>query len=170
MKKSHLHNIKDTGFKTPDAYFDTFEERLFKKIDVQKKMMSTIDSGYKVPDNYFESFDDKIQRRLKNDATPKVRTLIPWRNVAYVSGIAASLVLMLSLFMKSDDSLSINQIETAAIEDYLNKENLNIYDIASLLNEDDLVLDNFLTNTFTEESLENYLLNNTSIEDLINEK
>ena len=72
--------------------------------------------------------------------------------------------------MTSQNNLSINQVETASIEDYLNNENLNIYDISSLLNEDDLVLGDFVSNTFTEESLENYLLNNTSIEDLIFEK
>lgn len=170
MKKSHLHTIKETGFKTPDAYFDNFDERLLKKLDSQMRMASISDAGFKVPDNYFESFDDKIQMRLKNNHTQKVRTLLSWQNAAYVSGIAASLVLMLSLFMKSNNSLSINQVETASIEDYLNNENLNIYEIASLLNEDDLVLDDFVTNTLSEESLENYLLNNTSIEDLINEK
>lgn len=170
MKKSHLHNIKETGFKTPEGYFDTFDDRLFKKLDTQKEMASISDAGFKVPDNYFESFDDKLQSCLKNGSTPKVRSLVSWRNAAYVSGIAAALVLMLTVFMKSQDNLSINQVETASIEDYLNNENLNIYDIASLLNEEDLNLDNFVTNTFTEESLENYLLNNTSIEDLIFEK
>lgn len=167
MKKSHLHNIKDPGLKAPDGYFDTFDERLFKKLNAQKEMASVTDAGYKVPDNYFESFDDKLQARLKEDNAPKVIKLKPWRKVAYVSGIAASLLLMFAVFMKSQEKLSINHIETASIEDYLKDQNLNIYDIASFLNEDDLDLDNFVSNTLTEESLENYLLNNTSIEDLI---
>ncbi len=170
MKNSQIHNIKQTGFKTPEAYFDTFDERLFKKLNVQKEMASISDAGFKVPDNYFEHFDDKLQARLKSQQSSKVRTLVSWRNAAYISGIAASLLLIFGLFMTSQNNLSINQVETASIEDYLNNENLNIYDISSLLNEDDLVLGDFVSNTFTEESLENYLLNNTSIEDLIFEK
>ncbi len=170
MRKSHLHNIKESGMKTPDGYFDAFDERLFKKLDVQKEMASISIPGYKVPDNYFEEFNDKIQTRLKNDDSLKVINLMSWRNAAYISGIAAALVLMLTVYINSNNILSINQIETASIEDYLNNENLNIYDIASLLNEDDLLLDDFVSSSITEESLENYLLNNTSIEDLINEK
>ena len=34
MKKSHLHNIKETGFKIPDTYFDAFDDRLLKKLNV----------------------------------------------------------------------------------------------------------------------------------------
>lgn len=170
MKKSHLHNNKDTGFKTAEAYFDTFDELLFKKLNVQKEMTTLSDSGFTVPDNYFENFDSKVKTRIKSEHSPTVRTLLSWRNAAYISGIAASLVLMLTFYMKSDYNLSINQIETASIEDYLDSQNLNIYDIASLLNEDDLFMDDFVSNTLTEESLENYLLNNTSVEDLIIEK
>ncbi|WP_027124781.1 hypothetical protein [Gelidibacter mesophilus] len=170
MKKRSLHNINETGLKTPDSYFESFDERLFAKINVQKEMAAIKNSGHSVPENYFENFDAQLQTRLTNEKQPKVRSFMSLRNAAYASGIAASLVLMLTVFTKSPDSLSINQVETASIEDYLNDENLNIYDIASLLNEEDLVLDNFVSNTLTEESLESYLLNNTSIEDLIFEK
>lgn len=168
MRKSHLHNLKETGFKTPDRYFDAFDDRLLQKLNVQKEMPA--DPGYTVPENYFENFDDTLLMRLKNDDSSKIRTLVSWRNAAYITGVAASLVLMVSVFIKSKDNLSINQVETASIESYLHNENLNIYDIASFLNEEDLVLDDFVSNTFTEESLENFLLNNASIEDLIFEK
>ncbi len=167
MKKSQLHNIKETGFKTPDAYFDTFNQRLIEKLAVQKDMASITSSGYKVPENYFENFDAKLQARLKINEKSKVIPFMSWRNIAYISGVAAVLILMLTVFLQSDNPLSINQVETAYIEDYLNGENLNIDDFASLLTDDDLIFENFVTNTLTEESLENYLLNNASIEDLI---
>lgn len=169
MKKSKLHTIQETGFKAPDSYFDSFDERLFKKLEVQQDMTALKNPGYKVPENYFDSFDSKLQARLKNEHQPKVRTLLSWRNTAYFSG-AAALVLMFAIFFQSENNLSINQVETASIENYLNEENLNVYDIASFLNADDIELDDFVANTFTDESLENYLLNNTSIEDLINDK
>lgn len=171
MKKSQLHKIKETGFKTPDAYFDTFDQRLLDKMAVQKEMASITDAGYKVPDTYFENFDAKLEARLKYEASQedhiKVIPMPFWRNAGLISGVAAALILMFTILQKSDTPLSINQVETASLEAYLNDENLNIYDIASLLDEEDLVLDNFVSTSFTEESLENYLLNNTSIEDLI---
>lgn len=170
MKKSKLHTIQETGFKVPDAYFDSFDERISKKLTAQKDMASIEDPGYKVPENYFENFDANLQARLKTMEQTKVRTLLSPQNITYITGVAATLLLMLTVFLNSDDSVSINQVETASIENYLNEENLNVYDIASFLNTDDMVLDDFVTNTFTDESLENYLLNNTSIEDLINEK
>jgi hypothetical protein len=170
MKKSKLHTIKDTGFKAPHSYFDSFDERLFEKLTVQKDMAAIKNPGYKVPENYFDSFDAKVQARLNNEEHPKVRMLLSRRNTAYISGIAAALVVMLTVFFQSGDNLSINQVETASIENYLHAENLNAYDIASYLSADDIVLDDFVKHTFTDESLENYLLNNTSIEDLINDK
>lgn len=167
MKKSHLHHIKDSGFKTPDGYFDAFDERLSKKLSAQEDMASISDSGFKVPDNYFETFDKRLQARLQNETPVKVIRLNPWRKVAYLSGVAASIALLLTFLLNSKDDLTINQIETASIENYLKDQNLNVYDIASFLNEDDLIVDNFVSNSLTEESLETYLINNTSIEDLI---
>lgn len=166
MKKSQLHNIKETGFKVPDSYFDSFEQGLLDKMALQKEMASISDPGYIVPDHYFENFDDRLQARL-HKKQPNVISMKFWRHAAAISGVAAALMLMFALLFKSNDPLSINQIETASIEEFLNDENLNIYDIASLLDDEDLVLDNFVSGQFTEESLENYLLNNASIEDLI---
>ncbi|MBA6151265.1 hypothetical protein [Gelidibacter maritimus] len=171
MKKSQLHNIKETGFTIPDSYFDSFEKRLMDKMAVQDEMATIKDPGYTVPENYFEAFDTHLQARLSADgessAKSKIVPLISWRSAMVISGVAATLLLLFTLVLKSDDPLSINQVETASIEAYLNNENLNDYDIASYLDDDELNIDNFVSTTLTEESLENYLLNHTSLEDLI---
>lgn len=167
MKKSQLHHIKNTGFEIPETYFDTFDERLQKKMEMQDIMTTVSDPGHKVPDHYFQDFDQILETQLHTEKSPKVKTLMTWRNVALISGMAASLLLMFKIFNTPDDVLSINQIETASIEDYLKSENLTTFDLASFLNDDDLEIDNFVTNTLSAESLENYLLNNASIEDLI---
>ncbi|TXE10671.1 hypothetical protein ES711_01825 [Gelidibacter salicanalis] len=170
MKKSELHNITDPGFKIPDSYFDTFDERLFKTLDVQKDMSEIDGPGYKVPKDYFKNFDTQLAQKLEDIKQPKVKSIKSWRQIAYYSGVAAVLVVMLTVFMKSEDDLSINQVETASIESYLTNENLNIYDIASFLSAEDIKVEDFVANMITDESLETYLLNNASIEDLINEK
>lgn len=167
MKKSKLDHIRETGLKTPDAYFDTFDARLVDKITAQKKMASGIDHGLKVPEAYFETFEQNLQKRLSPTKTPNLKSLAVWKSAAVISAIAASLLIMFAIYNTSPGKVTINQIETASIEDYLNNENLNADDIASFLTGDDLELDNFVKNTLTDESLENYLLNNASIEDLI---
>ena len=52
MKKENLHNIKQSGFKTPNAYFDTIEDQIMSQISLKN---SNENSGFKVPDNYFET-------------------------------------------------------------------------------------------------------------------
>ena len=36
MKKENLHNIKQSGFKTPNAYFDTIEDQIMSQISLEK--------------------------------------------------------------------------------------------------------------------------------------
>lgn len=170
MKKSELHNIKEPGYNTPSSYFDNFDDRLFKRLAVQKDLSEIDVPGFKIPNDYFENFETQLTERLNAIEEPKIRPLMSWRHVAFMSGAAAVLLLMFTVFLKTEVPLSITQVETASIEIYLNNENLNTYDIASYLNAEDIIADDFVANTFTDESLENYLLNNTSIEDLINEK
>lgn len=167
MKKGHLHNIKTPGFKIPEDYLDTFEDRLFKKINTQDSLASISEPGYTVPDTYFDTFEARLEARLNNHQSPQVIKLRPWRKVALASSVAAAVLLLFTIIIRSQNELSINQIETASIEAYLKDQNLSSYDIASFLNEEDLIVDNFAPTTFTEDSLESYLLNHTSIEDLI---
>lgn len=170
MKKSQLHNIRETGFKTPDGYFETFESRLMKKMTIQKEMDGVKNTGFTVPPHYFEHVAESIKEKIATEPKSKLKYLTLYKNAGIISGIAAALLLMLAILTKSSDTLSMNQIETASIENYLNDANLSTYDIASFLNENDLELDHFVISSFSEESLENYLLNNASIEDLINDK
>lgn len=170
MKKSQLHNIRETGFKTPDGYFDSFESRLINKMNIQKEMDGIQNTGFTVPPHYFEQVADSIKEKIATEPKSKLRSITFYKNAGMISGIAAALLIMVAIITKSSNNLSINQIETASIENYLNDANLSTYDIASYLNEDDLELDHFVANSFSEESLENYLLNNASIEDLINDK
>jgi hypothetical protein len=161
MKKKKLHNIKDSGFKAPKNYFDGLEESIMNQIKLHEKIE---DTGFKSPDNYFELFEDKIIDRVKHE--PKVIPLFNKRNLLYASGIAAALVIMLSIFINNNE-LTFDDLETASIESYLNEEELDSYEIASLLTEEELSTDIFIDSDLTSESLEEYLLQNTTIEDLI---
>lgn len=108
MKKSQLHQIKRTGHKAPDTYFDTFEERLFAKMEVQDAMATLKDSGHKVPKDYFENFDSALLLGIKKQNASKLRSLFSWRNTTYVTGIAAALLIMFGVFLKSANPITLN--------------------------------------------------------------
>lgn len=201
MKNKNIHKIKKTGFKTPDSYFESIEDRIFDKLkndisledvedtgyatpdsyfeSVEDRVMSKLtdgmgldtikDTGFKTPDNYFESIENKVLGNLNEDKVTKVVPLFSRRNVLYISGVAAAIVIMFVIFLNRPTGLDSLDIEV--VETYLELQDLNTYDIASALTEEDLSQDDFgiINDSFSEESLEDYLLDNANLEDIIEE-
>ena len=165
MNINNLHNHKQTGFKAPDGYFESLDDMLLNQQKIDNHLKGEITAGFKVPEGYFERFDATVLKQLQKEE-PKIISLPFWKKTAFVSGIAASLAILLTVFNSSED-VSFESLETASIENYIFEENINTYDIASFLNEDDLVLENFVSTSISDESLESYLLNNTTIENLM---
>lgn len=161
MNKNKLHNIKNSGFKTPKNYFDGLEDSIMNQINLQKKIEG---AGFITPDNYFESLEDKILEKVNHQ--PKVISLFSKRNLFYATSIAAALVIMFSIFINKNE-LTFDDLETASIENYLNEEEIDSYEIASLFTVEELSSDIFIDSDLTSESLEEYLLQNATIEDLI---
>ena len=57
MKNKELHTKKD-GFNTPKDYFNSFEERLFDRINTETVIPKA--SGFTTPDAYFDRLEDKL--------------------------------------------------------------------------------------------------------------
>ena len=161
MNTNKLHNIKDSGFKTPKNYFDSLEDSIMNQIKLQEKIE---DSGFRVPSNYFDSLDDKILGKVAHE--PKVIPLFTKRNLLYVSSIAAAIVLMFNI-IGNNKQLTFDDLEIVSIENYLSEENIDTQEFASLLTEDELTADNFIDTNITDEALEDYIMQNATIEDLI---
>ncbi len=68
MKKDNKHK-SNSGFKTPNNYFENFGKKLMGQLerDDQKKntLNSDITSGFKTPDNYFENFEKRLMDTLQ---------------------------------------------------------------------------------------------------------
>lgn len=169
MKKKNLHHIKFSGFKVPDHYFDSFDELLLNRLKESNTLEGIQNSGFKVPEQYFETFDDKLAKAMSSsEKDVKVIPFVTWRKVAYVSGIAASIVLIIGLFSIFYNKPTFGNLETASIESYIVDEDFTDEDISSLLSED-LTMDNFMDSHLSDSNLENYILNSSSIEDLLKE-
>ena len=137
------------------------EEQILNEVALKDKVD---ESGFVVPDNYFDTLDQNILNRLEKD-TPVIN-LKSRRTFYYVAGIAASLVLMFNVFYTSE-SITINDLETASIENYLEEGDYTSYELAALLTEEELNSFNLIHSEISEASIEDYLLDHATIEELI---
>lgn len=161
MKKNNLHNIKDSGFKVPDNYFDQVESEIYNQIRLREKVAT---SGFKTPEGYFENFEDDLLSQLAKDETIK---MFSYTKVISAIAIAACLVLMFNVFFNTSEELSFDSLETASIENYLEDEDFSTYELASFLNVAELQKSDFINTSIPEEQLKNYLLEHSDIEDLM---
>lgn len=165
MNKKDLHNIKDTGFKTPNNYFDAIEDRIFSKLNAESKLSTIKESGYRVPDGYLDTVEDVVLSKVEPEES-KVISLFTRTNLLYATSIAAALVLLFSVFIKDEEPIAI---DSEMVELYLEEQNLSSYELAELLNEVELLDEDFnvIEEQINESELESYLLDNVNIEDII---
>ena len=160
MKK----NLKTTGFRTPEKYFDDFEAELFARISQENFPNS---SGFQVPSNYFDNLEAKVLAQeisLKKQA--KVISLYPKRYIAYAAAIAASLIIGIVLFNWKQNNSTIDTVQLGLIDKYIDDGNLNmdLYDLTTYLESRDFPIMDIENHYLTDTALENYLLENTDEE------
>ncbi|RNC86965.1 MAG: hypothetical protein ED556_05955 [Winogradskyella sp.] len=166
MKKDKLHTITSSGFKTPKDYFESFNEKLFDRLE-EDKLIEGIDApGFSIPDNYFDNIEDTIISKLDTDGETPVISLFSKTRLYYITGIAASLLLLFAIFTNTtnSDELSVEMVET-----YLESRDLDSYELAELLADADMLEEEFtITETeYSEENLEEYLLNEVDLESIL---
>lgn len=115
--KTNLNNIKESGFKTPENYFDTLEDKIMHKIREENKLGGIKETGYKLPENYFDALENDILQKIENEHTPKVIKLFSKRNLIYASGVAAAVLLLFNLSI-FDKKVSFEMLETQTVENY----------------------------------------------------
>jgi cell division protein FtsL len=163
MKKQHLENIKETGFKVPQNYFEEFEDSLISEIKLKE---TCVDSGFIVPTDYFNTVENDILNKVNESKKPKVIKLITWQKLSYATAVAASLLIMFSIIF-NNSTVDINKIETASIETYILNEEFDTNDMATLFKDVDVSTISLSDNNINSETLENYLLDNLEIEELL---
>ena len=162
-----LKHIKQSGYKAPDGYFNNLEDSIFNKLNVKSNLNSINNPGFNVPQDYFKTLEDNVFNTLEKDKNDvKVISLFSKRNILYYSGIAAAIVLMISIF-KPDSKVSFDSIETELVESYISNYNINSADLATLWNETDFNEVAFDDYEFLDVTVEDYILENSNIEDLL---
>ncbi|MCC1483553.1 hypothetical protein [Winogradskyella immobilis] len=164
MKKEDLNNIKKPGFKIPEGYFRTFEEQLNERIKLEDAVFNTKQTGFSVPENYFNSVEDNIISHLpKTKNNVSVISINSRRSLYYISGIAASLLLLFAIFTNKEEPL---ELSVDMVESYFESQDINSYELAELLVDIELIDDDFTItkNTYDEVNLETYLLDNADLD------
>lgn len=165
MEKDKLHNMKSTGYKTPERYFESFESTFLDRINKEELLKGTETAGYTIPEDYFNSVDDNVFKKLNKNERPVI-SLLSKKTFYYVAGIAASIVLLFSIFVNSgiNEELSVDIVET-----YLEERNLDSYELAQLLSDVNLLEEDFtiIDTPFEEDKLESYLLDNADIQTIL---
>jgi hypothetical protein len=164
MKTNKLHTIKNAGFKVPKDYFKSLEDVIINEIKLKEIAPS---SGYKLPDNYFDSLETKISAAVIQHKEVQVINIFKWRKAAYVAAVAASFILMFNMFFNTTEIITLDDIETASIENYFINEELETNEIASLFTDDDLLEFHLINDKYNSKTLENYVFDNLEIEDII---
>ena len=162
MKNKKLHHTKKTGFKVPDTYFESLDNDIFNKLNNHHVLNTIKSSGFQIPKDYLETFDETL---LTKSTTGKVIALFNKTNLIYISSIAAAVLLLFNLSIFKDIQ-TFDALDTETIDDYVTNQNIETYEIASLLTEDDLTETNFIDYNLEEETVSTFLLNNIKVEDL----
>tara|TARA_R110002074_G_scaffold161480_3_gene319295 strand:- start:24920 stop:25426 length:507 start_codon:yes stop_codon:yes gene_type:complete len=148
-------------FKTPQGYFDSFEDRLMDKLSTEETVMPKA-KGFTVPDTYFDTFNDKLTSKLNKET--KVIPLYPVKNiVAFAASIAAIAIIFLGYNWNSTEELSISDLANTDIEAYFENTEFDLtsYEIAEVLPFTDTEISNMLTSSIQNENILDYLSDNT---------
>jgi hypothetical protein len=166
VKKDKLDNIKFTGFKTPDQYFEKFDDNLLEKLSEYKSIRGVAKTGYKIPENYFDTFEDNVFERLTEKEIPIVK-LNTRKKLYYMSGIAAALLLLFAVFFNQGEQ----EISAEMVQTYFQDSDLDSYELAELLVKADILEEDFtlVETDYSEDNLESYLLENVDIESILQE-
>ncbi|MFK7832528.1 MAG: hypothetical protein AB8B52_04555 [Winogradskyella sp.] len=164
MKENKLQHIKTTGFKTPDHYFSQVEEQILNDLSLRTQIDA---SGFDVPKDYFDTVESQILNKVATQSDTKVIPLFSLKKIIYTASIAAALVLGFHLFFNTSEKINLEDLEMASIAYYLEVEDYTSNDLAALLTEEELDAFNATDSQISIDSIEDYLLNHATLEDLI---
>lgn len=159
----HIH-----GFKAPQDYFDSLEERVMQKIALEDLPK---DTGMTVPKDYFDQLESRIvATTLKSEAekAPKIVHLNTWWKIA-----AAASIIGIGLWLlpeKSGADLNTNTMVNSefTIDYYIDDVLSDMPDegLYNMIEDSELDASSF-NNTINKQELEEYLMENLDLSTLL---
>ncbi|MEM6717849.1 MAG: hypothetical protein AAF611_00905 [Bacteroidota bacterium] len=171
MKNNELHN-KETGFNTPKDYFNSFEDRLFDRMETEAIIPK--ETGFKAPDAYFDSLEATISEQLFQ--TEKETKVIPLQRkrtyIRYISYAAAACVLFfiaINFSNTPEDTLTIKDMASTEINEFIENDliALNNYDLITVYEEENVDVNILFEVNLNETETIDYLENTADPYDLL---
>ncbi|MGY0392771.1 hypothetical protein ACW5R3_09480 [Bizionia sp. KMM 8389] len=163
MNSNELKNIKQSGFKTPDNYFQNFEDNLLSEIAIQEQCDS---AGFKVPDNYFENFNVSTKNLTpQENSSSKVIPLFAKKSWLYAASIAAIAILVFTL-PDFNQPVNFSTLDNDSIENYILANDYEATEFNNLITDPAAFENTIYNEALSDTSLENYMYNNSELEDL----
>ncbi|WP_053971780.1 hypothetical protein [Mangrovimonas sp. ST2L15] len=165
MELNKLHKTQNGPFKVPQNYFEELEEQVMDLVKLKSKIS---DSGFQIPENYLEHFEFQVPTH-KNKQAPKVISLFNRKVIISTISIAASVLILMNLSIFQKNAVTFGDIDTLTLETYLlNQEDKLQWE--TMVSDYDELSSSILEQVVNDDQLEDYLLNATDIEDLIQEE
>ncbi len=174
MKKNELHNKKITeGFSTPKNYFNTFEDRLFGKLEAETAIPK--EKGFKVPDAYFDGLEDCLADKLFAPSKEETK-VIPLSNrktyLKYVGYAAATCLLLFgisTLINPETSGISMEDIADSDINTFIENDliALNNYELIAAFEEENIDTSSIFEVSLNETETIDYLENTADPYDLL---
>jgi hypothetical protein len=171
-KKLHTNNAP-SGFTTPKDYFDTFEDRLFEKLQTETIIPKT--AGFKTPDRYFDGLEDTLANQLFSTEEKEVK-VIPLSNrktyLKYFGYVAAACLLLfgISNFINFEsDPNTIPTVADSEINTFIELDliAMNNYELMTAFEEENIDVSSIFEVTLNETETIDYLENTTDPYDLL---
>ncbi|TDG35090.1 hypothetical protein EZJ43_15300 [Pedobacter changchengzhani] len=166
-----IDNLKEnykSGFCIPQNYFENLPTQIESKIALDK-LLALKKEDFTVPQNYFEEFESKLNARIGiNEVKRKTKILRLWQsNIMRYASVACFVILSASgIYYYQNANIYIPQAQTT---DFSNDQML--YDI-----DENVIIDNIEATTpspkiisASDTEMENYILNNYSSTELVQE-
>ncbi|CAZ94161.1 hypothetical protein [Zobellia galactanivorans] len=161
---------KKNPFKTPEGYFEKFDERLFEKLSEKRSAIPETE-GFKLPEGYFDTLGDKLQQKLNEEGSSKVIPLKSYKKYYYaIAAAAAVLVVALVLNLNKTNEVGFDDLAQADIEYYFDQNELDLssYEIAEVVPISELEITDMFESSFSEDYVIDYLDENTDYIDELN--
>lgn len=117
MTRKHNIELKNSGFKVPEAYFSTLEDSVLTKL---KSNSISEKSGFQTPNGYFSDFKLETPSEEKTVKVIRLRNWSKW--VAAASIVACAVIGAVYIdSISSNKNLQFSDLDRTMIENYLDE-------------------------------------------------
>ncbi len=160
---------KNSGFKTPEGYFEGFTDDLLNKMSKEASSLPNKE-GFKIPEGYFDNLNKEVLEKI-TEKESKVINLKSYRKYFYAAAsVAAILLLVLGIQWRDKSSFTFDDLARTDIEIYLedNELGLSSYELAEVLLTEEFEVNDILNSEVDDENIIDYLEDNIDDIDELN--